>query len=289
MANNNSFSNTAKALHMSQSSVSKKIRQLEDELNVKVFNRTTKKVQLTTQGEILLKSAEKIFKEINQVKNKLASFSETIHGELIIGASLTLGEHILPYLLGEYQKQYANVQLSMKVDNSEQIIEKLKNQQIHLAFIQSSLYYPEFTQQLFLQDELVIIAPNQFIYPEFDFVNEYIAPETLMELPMVIREQGSGTRQIIEDQLRNNRLDPNRLNIVFELENTESIKAAVESGLGISIISKASVLKELRLNTLRKLSIKGMVLNRNFYSVYDEQNLTLPSNSFLSFIHNYYK
>lgn len=286
LAKNNSFSDTAEVLHMSQSSVSKKISHLEDELETKLFDRTTKNVQLSFQGEILLQSAEKIFKEINEVKNKLASFSKTIHGKLIIGASLTLGERIIPYILGEYQKQYPNVHLSMKVDNAEQIIKMLKNQQIHLAFIQSTLKYPGFTQQLFLEDELVIIAPKNFIYKEFDTVNDYISPEELLSLPMIIREKGSGTRQIIEEQLRNNRLDPNKLNVVFELENTESIKAAVESGLGISIISSASVQKELRLNTLRKLTIRGMHLKRRFYSVYDEHNLSLPSNSFLSYIHD---
>ncbi|MDY0393629.1 LysR substrate-binding domain-containing protein [Virgibacillus halophilus] len=236
-----------------------------------------------------MESAEKILKEINFAKNKLASLSKTVHGDLTIGASLTLGEHILPYILGKYQKQYPNVHLDMKVGNSEHIMEKLENQQIHLAFIQSTSRYRKFTQQLFLEDELVIIAPQHFIYPEFDCVSEYISAEMLLAMPMIIREQGSGTRQVIEEQLRNNHLDPHKINVVLELENTESIKAAVESGLGISIISKASVRKELRLNTLRKLSIKGMHLKRKFYSVYDEQNLSLPSSSFLSFIHHYYQ
>ncbi|GAA0432534.1 selenium metabolism-associated LysR family transcriptional regulator [Lentibacillus halophilus] len=288
LASNNNFSKTSNVLHMSQSSVSKQIRHLENELNTKLFDRTTKKVQLTSEGKILLESAERIFKEINHARNKLASLWETVHGDLFIGASLTLGEHILPYILGDYQQQYPNVHLDMKVDNSEHIIEKLRNKQIHLAFIQSSSYYPEFTQQLFLEDELVIIAPHKFIYPEFDSIDDYITPQMLLTLPMIIREEGSGTRQVIEEQLRNNRLAPNQLNVLLEMENTESIKAAVESGLGISIISKVSVQKELRLNTLRKLSVNGLHLKRNFYSVYDDQNLSLPSNSFLSFIHNYY-
>lgn len=287
MANNNSFSNTAKILHMSQSNVSKKINDLEEELGTKLFDRTTKDVQLSLQGEILWQSAEKILNEVNYAKNKLASFSETIHGELIIGASLTLGEHILPYILGGYQKQYPNVRLSMTVDNSEKIIEKLKNQQIHLAFIQSWLDYPEFTQQLFFEDELVIIAPKKFIYPEFDAVSGYITPEELLTLPIVIREQGSGTRQVFEEQLRKIRVNPNELNIVLELENTESIKAAVESGLGISIIPGVSVQKEFRLNVLRRLSVEGIHLKRCFYSVYDKQKLTSLSESFLSFVHDY--
>lgn len=274
---------------MSQSNVSKQIRHLEEELNIKLFERTTKKVHLTSQGKILFESVEKIFSELNHAKNKLALLSETIHGNLVIGASLTLGEHILPYILGKYQKEYSNVNLEMKVDNSEHIMEKLKNQQIDLAFIQSSSYYPEFTQRLFLEDELVIIAPQEFIYPEIDVVNEYISTDLLLSLPMIIREKGSGTRQVIEDQLRSNQLDPNKLNVLIELENTESIKATVESGMGISIISKASIQKELRLKTLRKLSIQGIHLKRNFYSVYDKRNLSLPGSSFLSFIHDYYK
>lgn len=273
---------------MSQPSVSKQIRHLEEALNIKLFDRTTKKVHLTSQGKILLESAEKIFSEINHAKNKLALLSGTVYGELVIGASLTLGEHILPYILGGFQKEYPNVNLKMKVDNSKHIIEELKNKQIHLAFIQSSFYYPKYTQHLFMEDELVIIAPQEFIYPELDFVDENISPDMLLSLPMIIRERGSGTRQVIEEQLRNNRLDPNKLNVLLELENTESIKATVESGMGISIISKASIQKELRLKTLRKLSIQGIHLKRNFYSVYDKQNLSLPSSSFLSFIHGYY-
>lgn len=289
LAKNSSFSNTAKALHMSQPSVSTQIRQLEESLDVKLFDRTTKKVHLTSQGKILLESAEEIFSLINQTKNKMALLSETIHGDLIIGASLTLGEHVLPYILGEYQQKYPYVNLDMEVGNSEHIIEKLNNKQIHLAFIQSSILYPEFTQHLFMEDELVIIGPHEFIYPHINVLEEFIDSETLFSLPMIIRERGSGTRQVIEEQLSRNHLDPNKLNIVLELENTESIKSAVESGMGISIISKASIQKELRLKTLRKLSIQGIHLKRNFYSVYDKQNLSLPSSSFLSFIHNYYK
>src|SRR5699024_6931246 len=147
-----SFSSTAKILHMSQPSVSTQIRKLEESLDVKLFERTTKQVHVTSQGKILYECAEKIFNLMNQTKNKMASLSQTVHGDLVIGASLTLGEHVLPYLLGEFQNEFPHVNLSMIVNNSEHIIEKLRNKQIQLAFIQSSLLYPEFTQNLLMVD-----------------------------------------------------------------------------------------------------------------------------------------
>lgn len=274
---------------MSQPSVSTQIRHLEESLNVKLFDRTTKQVHLTSQGKILLESAESIFSIMNQTKNKMAMLSNTIHGDLVIGASLTLGEHVIPYILGDFQKEFPNVNLDMKVNNSAHIIEQLRNKQIQLAFIQSSSVYPEFTQNLLMEDELVIIGPQAFNDPTIQVPEAFIRSGTLFSLPMIIRERGSGTRQVIEEQLIKNHLDPNQLNVVLELENTESIKSAVESGIGISIISRASIQKELRLKTLRMLSIEGIHLKRNFYSVYDEADLSLPSSSFLSFIHHYYK
>jgi DNA-binding transcriptional LysR family regulator len=285
-ARKKNFSETAKILHLSQPSVSSQIRRLEESLDTKLFKRTTKKVDLTQEGEILLESAEKILNLISQTEKEITRFSSSIHGDLVIGASVTIGEHVLPYILGNYKKEYPNVNLIMKIDNSEQIIERLQNEEIHLAFVQSVLSYPGFCQDAFLEDELVVITSSDDLH--IDNRRSTISPDKLFSLPIILRESDSGTRQVIEKQLRKNDLNPSDLNVILELENTESIKSAVESGMGISIISKVAVEKELRLKTLRQLSIQGIDLKRIFYSVYNDQRLTLLSESFLSYIQKNY-
>ncbi len=99
-----------------------------------------------------------------------------------------------------------------------------------------------------------------------------------------MREPGSGTRQVIEEHLRAHQLDLKDLNIILELENTESIKSAVASGMGVSIISKFTIQKEIQLNILREVSIQGIQLRRKLYYVYDTENLSLPSESFITFL-----
>ncbi|MFF5400277.1 LysR substrate-binding domain-containing protein [Peribacillus butanolivorans] len=281
------FSETAKILHMSQPSVSVQIRQLEESLETQLFKRTTKKVYLTPAGEFLLKSAKQILKQVNDTKKEIQQLSQSIHGNLIIGASLTIGEHILPYLFGKFIKEYLNINIIFKIYNSQQIIEKLNDEEIHLGFIESMISYPEFIQESFLEDELVIVSSYETAIIPDD--NDYISVDQLFSLPFILREKGSGTRQVIEENLRKNNLNPEKLNIILELENTESIKSAVESGMGISIISKAAVQKELSLKTLRRLFIKELNLKRSLYSIYYDNTLTLTGETFLSFIVEYYK
>lgn len=237
------FSETAKALHMSQPSVSLQIRQLEDSLSTQLFNRTTKKVYLTPSGELLFKSAKIILKQINDTKKELQHLSESIQVNLIIGASLTIGEYILPYLFGNFKQKYPNVNIVLKIYNSQQIVEKLYDGEINLGFIESMISYPEFVQDTFLEDELIIISSGH--------TSADISIEDLSKMPFILREEGSGTRQVIEETLRKNNLNPTKLIVVLELENTESIKSAVESGMGISILSKVAVQKELSLKTLK--------------------------------------
>lgn len=278
------FSETAKALHMSQPSVSLQIRQLEESLDTKLFNRTTKKVYLTPAGELLLNSAKNILKQVNETKKELKQLEQSVHGNLIIGASLTIGEYILPYLFGEFKRKFPNVNIILKIYNSQQIAEKLDNEEINLGFIESMISYPEFIQEAFLEDELIVIS-SEMIPGETD---HEISINQLFNLPLILREEGSGTRQVIEASLRKHNYNPSKLNVILEIENTESIKSAVESGMGISIISKVAVQKELTLKTLKSFTVRNLNLKRSLYYIYNDTNLTLPSQVFLEFISEFY-
>lgn len=283
-ATKRNFSETAKALHLSQPTVSLQIQQLETSLNCKLFERTTKNIRLTDSGKLLFRYAEQILQLINKTKKELALLSDSIHGDLKIGASLTIGEYILPYMIGKYRKEYPKVTLFMHIFNSNQIIQELLDEQIDLGFIESPISNPELVHLPFMEDELIIISSATENHPLIG-AREIITPEELFTLPLIFREQGSGTRQVLEESLRKHQLDPSRLHIILELASTESIKAAVESGMALSIISQSAIQKELTLGTLRKLRIQGISLMRNFYAVFDKRRLnSLQADAFLDYV-----
>ena len=281
-AHNKSFSQTAKDLHLSQSSVSIQIKQLEEQWDCQLFERTTKKMSLTPAGEIVFKQVQKLFSIMNETTNELQELKGVVHGDLQVGASLTIGEHILPFVLAEFNKLYPKVDIRFKVFNSRYIIEKLNNREINLGFIESMLSYPTLKQVPFAEDELIIIAPPNHWLSE----NECISIEELLTLPLIMREKGSGTRQVTEDTLRRNHVDPMKLNIVIELEQTEAIKSVVEAGLGVSILSRHAVKKELELQTLKHIVIKEFRFLRSFYMVYNEEALQLPSKKLIELVNN---
>jgi LysR family transcriptional regulator, transcriptional activator of the cysJI operon len=283
-ANNKSFSQTAKDLHISQSAVSIQIKQLEEQWECQLIERTTKKMSLTPAGEILYKQVKKLFSIINETTNELKELKGMVHGDLKAGASLTIGEHVLPFVLAKFNQLYPLVKIHFSIYNSGQIIEKLKNQEIYVGFIESMLSYPAIKQVPFAEDELIVIAPPNQSFTEKD----YVSIHELLELPFIIREKGSGTRQVMEDILRRNQVDPANLKIILELEHTEAIKSAVEAGLGISILSKSAVKKELELKTLRRLKIEEFRLLRNFYMVYDEEALPLTGKKLIELMSGLY-
>jgi DNA-binding transcriptional LysR family regulator len=266
------FSETAKVIHLSQPTVSQQIQQLESTLSVKLFERTTKSIKLTDSGRVLYDYAEKILQLVEKAKKELHLLSQSIHGDLQIGASLTIGEYILPYLLGKFSKEYPKIDLLMKTYNSRQIVELLENREIDLGFVEAPVPGKNLSQCPFLDDELVVIASALEPDPQLEN-RDCITAEELFRLPVILREPGSGTRQVIEDALRQNHLDPGKLQVVLELGNTESIKATVESGLGISIISRSAIQKELRLGSLKMMKVQGIHLQRFFSIVYDRSRI----------------
>jgi LysR family transcriptional regulator, transcriptional activator of the cysJI operon len=279
-ANNKSFSQTAKDLHLSQSSVSLQIKQLEEQWDCQLFERTTKKISLTPAGEILYHKVKKLIALMNETENELEELKGSIHGDLKVGASLTIGEHVLPFLLADFSSLYPKVKLHLNVFNSRHIVDKLLNHEINIGFIESMLSYPALKQVPFAKDKLIIIAS-----PENKFIkSDQITVEELLSVPIIIRERGSGTRQVMEDCFRRSHVDASKLNVIMELKHTEAIKTCVEAGLGISIISKSAVKKELRLGTLKQIQVEGISMQRDFYMIYHEEALKQTSRKLMEFI-----
>ncbi|WP_096439284.1 selenium metabolism-associated LysR family transcriptional regulator [Alteribacter populi] len=264
VAEKKSFSETAKLLFLSQPTITSQIKSLEKHLNTSLFERSTKQVELTKSGELLYKYAKEIIKISESAEKEIVKLHGEIQGRLIIACSLTVGENVLPRLLGSFKKNYPLIDLSVDITNTNQILQKIKDHVLDLGLIEAPVEDPQLVLEPFMEDELVLIAKPGF----FEKEKMNVSIEELVKLPLVLREKGSGTRTVMAQHLISGGLNPAHLNIVFELGSTEAIKSAVENGLGVSIISKSAIKKELRLQSLKAYSIKNILLSRHFYIVY---------------------
>jgi LysR family transcriptional regulator, transcriptional activator of the cysJI operon len=264
VAEKKSFSEAAKILYVSQPTITSQVKALEEELNTKLFERTTKKVAMTQSAHVLLKYAKEIVRLSDSAQKEILQMENTINGDLSMGCSLTIGEYILPDFLKRFIDSYPLIQMSVKIANSNKIVENLKDQLIDVGLIETPIEDPQIILEPILEDELILIAP-----PDYFSNNELkISLNQLKETPLIVRENGSGTRAVVDKYLTQAGLSLNDLNIVMELGSTEAIKTAVESGLGVSFVSKSAIKKELKLKLLKTYSINNISFYRYFYIVF---------------------
>ena len=198
-----------------------------------------------------------------------------------LGASLTFGEYILPRILGPFSKEYPNISVSMKVMNTTQILDEILNHQLTFGLVEASIDHPDVHIEPVLSDELKLILPAGHPLAQTDRPRI----EDVLRYPFVLREKGSGTRQVMEEELIRHDIDPSDLNIVSELGSTGAIKSAVESGLGISILSQSSVKHEIALGLLETRTIDGFKFHRHFFSIYlNTMLLPISAVTFLTFL-----
>lgn len=276
-----SFSEAARALHMSQPTVSSHIKSLEKHLDTTLFKRTTKHMDVTHSTEILYRHAREIIKLTDIAENEIKNLSMSVNGRLAIACSLTIGESVLPKALGKFKRDYPLIQVSAKITNTEHILAQIRDHSLHIGLIEAPIQDPDLILESFMEDELVLIAAPDF----FPNGKQDVKLVELSSLPLILREQGSGTRKVMEDYLIKHGLNPSHLNILLELGSNESIKLAVESKLGVSILSKDSIKKEEKLQLLKKYGMNENPITRNFFLVYHRDTiLNTPSELFVSLI-----
>ncbi len=261
VAEKNSFSEAGKILFVTQPTITSQIKALEEELHTKLFERTTKKVKMTQSAVVLYKYAKEIIRLSDSAQKEILKIEDTVHGDLNMGCSLTIGEYILPKYLKSFKDIYPLIPMTVEISNSNNIITRIKDQLIDVGLIETLIDDPEIMVEPFLEDELILIAsPNYFSDNEIN-----ISIDQLKYTPLIVREKGSGTRAVLEQYLNKTGLSMDELNIVMELGSTEAIKAAVESGLGVSIVSRNAIIKEQQLQLLAAYSMKDISFYRYFY------------------------
>lgn len=241
-----SFTKAAELLFMTQPAVTFQVKQLEEHFNTRLFERSHSKITLTQAGEIALDYAERILTLSSEMETRLGELTDQISGALLIGASTTIAEYMLPRMLGEFKARYPQVQARLTVANSETIESKIVDHTLDVGLVEAPSQHPHLVTEVCCNDELVVICNPQHRLAKLSAVTA----SQLAEEPYVSREGGSGTRQVIDAYFRRSGITPEDLNIVMELGSREAIKGAVEAGLGIAIVSRSTVLKEVKLGDL---------------------------------------
>lgn len=260
----NGFSKAAEVLHMTQSSVSQQIQHLEDYYGVKLFDRLYRRILPTPAGEALYPYAVQMDRLYQEAEKKLQEFSGDISGRLHLGASLTIGEYVLPDILVDFQRQYTKVDIAMEVCNTEEVLEKVREGMLNLGFVEGPFVPSEHLISRHCGGDQLVVIASADIYQEG---KTYELGEILQE-KWVIREPTSGTRRVFEGFLQTHAYEPSSLRIVMELGSTQAIKKAVGAGMGISVVSRLAVEEELKQGILTELPLAEGEITRPFSLVY---------------------
>ena len=276
-----SISQAARLNYVSQPAVTRQIHQLENFYGTLLFDRTDGKMRVTEAGKLLYPFAKTIVRDFNRSKEVIKQAMGEYHANLHVGASLTIGEYLLPRLLGRYKKQHPEIKVSLTIKNTPGVIEDLANDVIDLALVEGIFEKnTEFIVRKFAEDELILVCSNDHEWKEEIEIGE------LANERMILREALSGTRIIVENMLRDHGI-LEKIENYMELGSTQAIKSAVEAGLGISILPRLTVARELEQGILREIRINGIHINRNLWLV--QKNQRFYKNGvihFLDFIKN---
>ncbi|MCW8854175.1 MAG: LysR family transcriptional regulator [Gammaproteobacteria bacterium] len=239
------FTKAADALHMTQPAVTFQIRQLEEYFNTRLFDRTHNRVSLTEAGQRVYTFSDRIFELYDEMENAIREMTGDVSGVVTLGASTTIAEYMLPFLLGDFKSKNPEVNIRLKVSNTEGIVSMVENNIIDLGVVEASVNNKNLQVEVCRMDQLVAIMPPNHPLAALDKVT----PQQLVPYAFICREEGSGTREVITEYLHEH-VAGEELKICLELGSPEAIKGAVEAGMGISIMSHSTVVKELKLNSL---------------------------------------
>jgi DNA-binding transcriptional LysR family regulator len=251
VAKRSSFTKAAETLFMTQPAVTFQIKQLEEHFNTRLFDRGHGKISLTAAGEVVLEYADRILALSAELDTRIGELTGAVQGLLLIGASMTIAEFMLPRVLGEFKVAYPGVKARMTVANSDTIEHGVAAHSLDIGLIEVPSHLPSLSTEECCEDELqVVCAPG---HPLAKL--KTVTPKQLLQFPYISREPGSGTREVTDTYFRNAGLDPGDVTTVMELGSPEAIKGVVETGLGFAIMSKVIVAKEKQLGVLVALPL----------------------------------
>jgi DNA-binding transcriptional LysR family regulator len=266
---NRSFSKASEALHLTQPTISNHIKSLEDEFACKLFDRLGRTIIPTKEAEVLYGHSTEIIEKADALKDALGLLKKETSGKLIIGASTIPGVYLMPRIMTEFQKKYPAISFQILIEDSGGIIDSISKHALLLGIVGAKLGNDQIDYTPFVEDELIVVsAPLQT-------EKSSMTLKELVALPMVFREEGSGTRKEAEKFLEGEGISVDQMKIAGIFGSTDAVKQAVKAGLGVSILSKFSVADELEHKLLEEIKLTDIHMKRNFYIVTHKKR-TLP-------------
>jgi len=257
-----SFKKAAESLYISQPAVSLQIQNLEKQFNIAIFDRGNRKALFTEEGETLLRYGNRILSICDETCRAIEDLRSLQGGTLIIGASQTTGTYLMPRLIGLFRQKYPQITVQLQVHSTRRIAWSVASGQINLAIIGGQVPKElKNTLQVtsYAEDELALIVPKLHPFSKL----EKIQKEDLYRLRFIALDRQSTIRKVIDEVLNKNGIDSCRFKIEMELNSVESIKNAVQSGLGAAFVSVSAITKELELGILHWVKVEDITITRN--------------------------
>jgi len=284
VAETKSFSKTSEIIHLTQPAVSLQIQALEEVYETKLFDRSSSTVTLTPAGEVLYKFAKEILHLYANVEKVIGEMTGLVKGSISIGASSTIGNYVLPALITDFKKTHPKIKVHMLVGNSKRVVELLNSGNVDLGLVEGEVTRQKMAIEKILSDELLLIVPSYHPWAK----KKEISISELTKEPFIIREGGSGTRQMIEKFFALHGIAPQDMRISMVLGSTVAIKEAVENGLGVSIVSRWAARKEVKYGSLCLIRIKEQKMIREFSLVTNKGSVSSHAvDEFLTYLKSY--
>jgi len=283
VAENRSVTKTAKQFYMSQPAVSQAITELEDKLQLRLFERINHKMLITSAGETMYQYSKRILSLMEELESTMKDIANTRMGKLRIGASTTIGVYLLPSLLGDFQSQYHNIETQFFIDNTLVIEEMIKDNTIDVGLVEGPVHSPDVIVRHLAVDKLFLICSPKHKWARAN--KKSIKPDELTEETLIFREIGSGTREVIEHSLNQHKIKYKPAHV---LNNTEAIKNAVIANIGIAFLPEIAVENDIKAGHLVHVDVEDIVFTRDFNLIFhkDKYHSTLFS-AFIDFVITY--
>ncbi|MBV8254515.1 MAG: LysR family transcriptional regulator [Chitinophaga sp.] len=259
-----SFTKAAEELYISQPAVTKHIHELEQQLGMAVFERIGNRIKLTRAGQLVMHHTEIIFADYRNLEYDINQLKHTQGGMLPIGASSTIAQYLIPPLLAKFNQRYPDVKTSLTSGNTEQIEQALFEKSIQLGIIEGSSKNPQLKYVEFAKDEIVLVGNPKHSYGN----GEPLSAAELKSIPLLMREHGSGTLEVITEELKRLKLKITDLNIAMYMGSTESIKSYLHHAPCAAFISLHAVQRELEAGEFVILPVKNFKLVRKLHFTY---------------------
>jgi DNA-binding transcriptional LysR family regulator len=270
-----SFSRAGELLFLSQPTITHQIRKLENNLGVILFERSKNGIKLTPAGELFYQHVSKILEDYAKLEDELSKFKRDFYKNLIIGASSTIGEYLIPPFIREFYKKNPEIKINLFIGNSKEVEEGISSKSFYIGLVEDEVSKEKYQKVKFFRDEIILIASKDMK------IEDEIGIEDLKNYNFVFREEGSGTRNILEKHLKKFNLD---IIPVMEIKSSRAIANLIENSDLLAFVSKLVVKDKLEAGTLKEIKIKDFSIDRNFY--YIMQKNTLLPNIYKEFLHS---